>query len=711
LRRPHAVATALFLAALLALASRWLATLTAVPCAEPACAELRYRLHVELDVLSGAESVPVAARASGHTLDLDGLLSQGGIAVEVLSDGSTLPYDPSAGALDEADLLAYAEAWSSRDVPAGSDARVYAISAPELRSANGDLLFGVLFDHAGREAIAVAPTTTRRLFAEHEATLVSVLQLRTFAHELLHALNRHHVDAAQSADERLTAEAPTHCIADASAGGWRLREVPLWALSPSTIRHFQSARAVDVLPGYGSSPFDLARGTTRDCELARRTPMGRPRSWLERIRGDLPRLFESAWAAEAEPILEGEKASAELRIEAQQAPYPLGFPIIVRVHVTNTGAAPLALLRRLAPAYGILIVETRVAGDLEWRPLRPLQTLEAIDDTAELPPGGATAESIEIYFGEDGWTFPTAGHYEVRARMRLGNADEEVTSEPITILVDGPNAAADQRALAAILSSEGALDTNVGRFLALRGRIRSDAIQQRVDSVLRDAPETALAAAFRLAEAGAVLRAPIDPATGRRKPPDLPAARRLLSRICRDSGLAALGRILEDAAARDAPTETEAVSSVGFDEAWEGAGATEAPRRLRYGDPALELAGAPIGFLSGGVSPPSAAIEQARAIGAELRERSDAMVLVAGHSDGAGTCEANEAIGLARARAIAREISRTGVPPESIEVVSLGANRPLDFASPETAQARNRRVEVWVLRPSAAPTLSRPVAQ
>lgn len=34
------------------------------------------------------------------------------------------------------------------------------------------------------------------------------LQLRTFLHELLHALNRDHTDAAQMGDGRLTLEAP-----------------------------------------------------------------------------------------------------------------------------------------------------------------------------------------------------------------------------------------------------------------------------------------------------------------------------------------------------------------------------------------------------------------------------------------------------------------------------------------------------------------------
>jgi outer membrane protein OmpA-like peptidoglycan-associated protein len=678
-------------------------------CSEPSCAQLRFRLSVELDSLREADAFPLVTTANGSRFGAAELLAEGGVAVEVVRGDAELPYDASAGALDEADLAAYAEAWSERDAPPAGSARVYALSAPELRSASGDLLFGVLFDHAGREAIAVAPNTTRRLFAERHRELVPLLQLRTFTHELLHALNRYHVDAAHAQDGRLTLEAPTHCIADPGRGAWKLRELPLWALSPSTIRHFQSARAVDVLPGARSSPFDVARGTARDCELARGTPMTGARSRLRRLLDRLPSLTTAAWAQEAETAdAAPDGASADLRLEAQRAAYPLGFPIIVRAHVVNTGTRPLALAGRLAPAYGLLRVETRAEGERDWRALRPLQVLDALDHPAAvLAPGVHTAEAIEIFFGEDGWTFPSVGRYEVRARMRLGEAEEERISKPVAVEIAAASFPADERALAPLLDAHGALDPQVGRFMAFHGRIRDPAVQQRLESVLRDAPETALAAALRLSAAGAALRAPIDPLTGLRRAPDLPVARRLLGETCRESGVAALGRALLHAAEQEGGepgTESRGAEGDALGEPWEGARVSQTPTRLRYGDPALELVGAPIGFAVGSVALDGAGLAALRALADELRQRSGGAILVAGHSDGAGTCDSETSAGLARADAAARELVRLGLAREALEVVSLGANRPLDFASSETAAGRNRRVEIWVVSPAPEPS-------
>ncbi len=465
----------------------WAHLRTIAGCADPDCAETRFRVHVEIDSLRGVEDLPLEVDGPDGPVSARALLASGGIDVEIKRDQTNLPYEPSAGALDQADLLAYLEAWSVRELRAGFDGQVYALAAPGLQSETGTPLFGVLFDLGAREAIAVAPLTTRRLFSRHEPDAVPLLQLRTLSHELLHAFNRHHVDAEHAPDGRLTVEAPTRCISDVSDDGWRLNETPLMMLSSRTVRHFQHAPSVDVLPGAAKTAFDLGRGAARECELARRTPMGRRRTPLTLLRQwffGLTGISNAEAGDDAGPTgAASAQAAAELKLTAQAAAYPLGFPVTVRLQARNTGSAPLALVDRLSPEYAVVRIETRAKGSDEWRALQPLFTLEPLgDESAMLEPGTATSQSIEIFYSDTGWTFARPGAYEVRARMSLAEADEEVRSEPVPIVISAPAVAADEAALQPLLDEAGRLDEEVGRYLAFHGRIRADAARRRVST-------------------------------------------------------------------------------------------------------------------------------------------------------------------------------------------------------------------------------------
>ena len=395
----------------------------------------------------------------------------------------------------------------------------------------------------------------------------------------------------------------------------------------------------------------------------------------------------------------GRKLSSGL--QAQTAAYPLGFPVTVRLQARNTGTAPLAVVDRLSPEYAVVRIETRAEGSDEWRAVQPLFTLEPLgDESAMLEPGAATSQSIEIFYGDAGWTFARPGRYEVRARMSLAKADEEVRSQPVPIVISAPAVAADVAALQPLLDDEGRLDEEVGRYLAFHGRIRADAARRRVSTLIDDHPQTALGAALRLTAGAQALRAPIDPATGRRAAADLATARGLLAGVCRESGLMALGRRLLRTAEASAAAEELDRAAAEADEvaAWEGArppGA--AAQRLAYGDPALEPMG-PIRFEKAGTALDEAAKADVRRIAETLRDAGHAAVLVVGHTDAAGDCTAADAIGLERAESVARELRRAGIGEAEIEVASLGFRRPLDFSSGDVAAALNRRVEVLVRR-------------
>ncbi len=568
----------------------WAYLRTIAGCAHPDCAETRFQVHVEIDSLRGVEDLPLEVDGPDGPVSARALLATGGIDVEITRDQTNLPYEPSAGALDQADLLAYLEAWSVRELRSGFDGQVYALAAPGLQSETGTPLFGVLFDLGGREAIAVAPRTTRRLFSRYAPDAVPLLQLRTLSHELLHAFNRHHVDAERAPDGRLTVEAPTRCISDVSDDGWRLNETPLMMMSSRTVQHFQQAPSVDVLPGAAMTAFDLGRGAARECDLARRTPMGRRRTPMTLLRQwffGLTGISNAEAGDDARPTdTPGVGPQAELRLAAQTAAYPLGFPVTVRLQARNTGSAPLALIDRLSPEYTVVRIETRAEGSNEWRPVQPLFTLEPLgEESAMLEPGTATSQSIEIFYGETGWTFARPGRYEVRARMSLAKPDEEVRSEPVPIVISAPAVAADAAALQPLLDDAGRLDEEVGRYLAFHGRIRADATRRRVSTLIDEHPQTALGAALRLTAGAQALRAPIDPTTGRRAAADLATARGLLAGACRESGLMALGRrLLRTAEAGAAAADLDRAAAEADEvAAWEGTrppGAA-APSRLR----------------------------------------------------------------------------------------------------------------------------------
>src|SRR5262245_20271052 len=363
-------------------------------CAQPACARDRFAITIEVDDFGQVPPIDFEVPADGGRVSLRSILRAAGIEVGVELDQLDLPYRESSGPLDRADLYQFASVWRRDARHADSDATVYALLTAGLVSDDGSPLFGMMFDNADREAFALAPATTQRYFGEHEPGLVATLQLRTFVHELLHTLNRHHTDAVEMDDGRLTLEAPTRCIArpEGSRSDWSLIEPPLMAVSPSTIRFFQTAAAADVLPGKRNSPFDPQRAAPTECDDARARSAGAAaQTRWELALQRLERLFsiEAALAAAQRPgsarIAAGEQpatpgAAIDLRIQSLPAAYPLGYPVAVRILARNDGTQPVPVRGRLDPAYGMLSIEYRQAGAADWRALRPLAWFEAIDD-------------------------------------------------------------------------------------------------------------------------------------------------------------------------------------------------------------------------------------------------------------------------------------------------------------------------------------------
>ncbi len=708
-------------------------------CAQPACARQRFSLAIELDALRQVPAIEFTVAAGDEgTVSLQSILASGGIDVSLQPDQLDLPYIAASGALDRADLYQFASAWRDNSIPEGMDAKIYALLAAELISDTGEPLFGIMFDDMDREGFAVAPATTAAKFGDREPGSIAILQLRTFVHELLHALNRRHLDAAQMQDGRLTLEAPTRCISGQYRGEWFLQEPPLLAISPDTIRFFQSAPRKEILPGRQNAGF-RKRGSPTECEDARanivRDPAGtrwQLAAWrlrqafsiqaaraADEVGPDAQRIDapatdqdgEEAAAAAAqreesdaspqqEPPLEPAPPAVDLRIQALPAAYPLGYPIALRLMARNDGPEPLAIKNRLMPSYGMVHIEYRAATDADWRNLQPLAWFEpASDEEAMLDPGASTEQTVPIYFGDEGWAFTRAGEYQVRATLHTGKEVPDVVSQPVTITIETPRTAADEAALQPLLNEQGELDDGVGRLLIFGGRIGADQTIAPLEDVVQEHGDTALGSALRLTLISQRLRRPIDPLTGIRPPPDLGAARDLLQDTCTDSGIAALkyqllmrhSDSIPDAMSRSAHSGLESGAA-----AWDGTSTPRGDTMPTYSDSALNPWGPTIHFCFNDADLRGDARQRALRAARALRRAGPQRVVIVGHGDFEGACRHNDALGLRRAATLRQMLIDQGIPGRRIQIASLGERRPLDFSSTVDARDLNRRVEILV---------------
>ena len=723
----RSIATAIALGALAVIAVVGWATYGPVEaCSDPACAKQRFMVFVEIDSFRGVESAPTEALQDDEVVTLASILEGGGVRIQAEHDQAELPYAARSGALDRADLHRYAQVWRDRKAPGDADAGLYAMATPALVSDIGERLFGIMFDVEGREGFAVAPGETVRAFRDRNEESVELLQLRTFTHELLHALNRRHFDAVEMADGRLTLEAPTRCISASERGRWRLMEPPLMALSPTTIRFFQTASAPDILPGRANTPYEGLRTSATECDDVRRHRGHTPA--FNRWQLARKRLQRFAWAPSANaqennedetgdpPASEDAEQSesglpppaVSLTLQAQPAAYPLGYPIAVRLIAVNDGPQPLPLRDRLSPAFGMVQFELRSIDENEWRAIKPLAWYEPASNVeAMLDEGESADETVPIYFSQDGWTFPRAGEYEVRARLLTSDDDAHALSNSVAVRIAAPEAEDDRAALAGLLDGEQQLEPRIGRLLMLNGRIGGEEDMFALEAISETFAHTALGSALRLVLVAHQLNPPIDPRTGERPTPELGEARELLTDACTDSGVAALKDQLLERFDQAAPAEATPGPERNAS-AWDGVTA-ERVAVSTYSNPSLQRFGASLHFCFDAESLSGTAHRQAREMASQLRRAQPERVIVVGHADHEAGCRYNDALALRRADAMRRLLLDAGLPEERVVSVSLGERRPLDFAATEDARMLNRRVEVLVEGELAAPTA--PVAQ
>lgn len=80
----------------------------------------------------------------------------------------------------------------------------------------------------------------------------------------------------------------------------------------------------------------------------------------------------------------------------------------------------------------------------------------------------------------------------------------------------------------------------------------------------------------------------------------------------------------------------------------------------------------------------------------KIKARQSVDISVVGHADTLGSAKANEALALKRAQFIVSELRRVGGEKMTLEVASYGERNLLVVTPDETAEQRNRRVELTV---------------
>jgi OOP family OmpA-OmpF porin len=83
----------------------------------------------------------------------------------------------------------------------------------------------------------------------------------------------------------------------------------------------------------------------------------------------------------------------------------------------------------------------------------------------------------------------------------------------------------------------------------------------------------------------------------------------------------------------------------------------------------------------------------------KLKENSDIVVAVEGHTDYIGNGEYNQRLGLRRAETVMKELAELGIDPKRMSVASFGESKPVIDQQTDWARAVNRRVEFNVAAP------------
>ena len=157
--------------------------------------------------------------------------------------------------------------------------------------------------------------------------------------------------------------------------------------------------------------------------------------------------------------------------------------------------------------------------------------------------------------------------------------------------------------------------------------------------------------------------------------------------VSNKGGTVALTKALAAARAGEDSVEATRVSQDEVQKTFAAALAAEPPAPVSY----------VLYFRSGTTTLMAGSEAQLRAMLADARGRAAVDIQVTGHTDTVGSLERNDRLALKRAEAVVDWLIRdSGVDPQMIRAVGRGEREPLVPTGDNVAEARNRRVEIFV---------------
>lgn len=157
--------------------------------------------------------------------------------------------------------------------------------------------------------------------------------------------------------------------------------------------------------------------------------------------------------------------------------------------------------------------------------------------------------------------------------------------------------------------------------------------------------------------------------------------------VSNKGGTVALTKALAAARAGEDSVEATKVSQDEVQKTFAAALAAEPPAPVSY----------VLYFRSGTTTLMAGSEAQLRAMLADARGRAAVDIQVTGHTDTVGSLERNDRLALKRAEAVVDWLIRdSGVDPQMIRAVGRGEREPLVPTGDNVAEARNRRVEIFV---------------
>lgn len=145
----------------------------------------------------------------------------------------------------------------------------------------------------------------------------------------------------------------------------------------------------------------------------------------------------------------------DLVLFTDKSEYLLGEPVIVYTQIINPGSERVSIIDQIDPRYGHLNLYIK-RQDKEEIVFVPYIFADSNIHASILEPGKSITEAIKIFYGGNGWTFESAGKYQIRAiyKGNIENPAEKIGSNVVEITVLPPEHEQEKEGVNLIMGKE-----------------------------------------------------------------------------------------------------------------------------------------------------------------------------------------------------------------------------------------------------------------